>query len=425
MAQFASDAFTNTAGTQLPTHDAAWAAHPSYTTVAVISDADRVRNNTSAGTGGLYYHSGAPATADYSVSSDLFFKEANGGNGLAGVTGRTDTTANTYYMARYDGRTSDRWELLKVVAGVSTTLGTSAEAITDETSHNIKLEMVGSAIKLYKDGGGVATVSVTDTGITAAGKSGLFVYNSASANNTTGIHPDNFSADDVSASTPKTATSSLTAAVLHARTATASMSSAIQISRTATSGLDSAIQRALTVQAGLTAAVKALRTVTPSVDAAIRHSPSGTTALDAAIRRALTATASLDVAIKHARIATTGLDSYVLGGKEALTSLSAAILASRTALASVDAAIRYARTTSTGLSAGILERKTALATLNAYIFAGQQAVASLNAAIVERKTYTTALNAYILAGSLLSAPRQMFSNNQSARRSNTQTARRP
>lgn len=197
MAQFASDAFTNAAGTTLPTHNAAWTLHPSYTGGGVITDADRARNSASGGTGAVYYHSGAPATADYSVAADLFFKEANGGTAHSGVTGRTDTAAHTMYMARYGGGANDRWELLKIVAGTSTLLGSSAEAITDETSHNVKLEMVGTAIKLYKDGGGVATVSVTDTDITAAGKSGLWLYNSASANNTTGIHPDNFSGDDV------------------------------------------------------------------------------------------------------------------------------------------------------------------------------------------------------------------------------------
>lgn len=206
MAQFASDAFTNTAGTALPTHDAAWALHTSYTGSAVITDVNSARTNTSAGTGALYYHSGAPASADYTVTADLLFKDANGGNGLAGVVGRVDTAAHTYYVARYDGRTSDRWELRKVVAGVDTLLGSSAESITDETSHNIKLEMIGTAIKLYKDGSGVATVSVTDSAITAAGKSGLFVYNSASANNTSGIQVDTFSGDDVTGGSPYTMT---------------------------------------------------------------------------------------------------------------------------------------------------------------------------------------------------------------------------
>lgn len=197
MAQFASDAFTNAAGTTLPTHNAAWTLHPSYTGGGVITDANRARNSASGGTGAVYYHSGAPATADYTVSADLFFKEANGGTAHSGVTGRTDTAAHTMYKARYGGGANDRWELLKIVAGTTTLLGSSAEAITDETSHNIKLEMVGTAIKLYKGGGSVATVSVTDTDITAAGKAGLWLYNSASANNTTGIHPDNFSGDDV------------------------------------------------------------------------------------------------------------------------------------------------------------------------------------------------------------------------------------
>ena len=209
MAQFASDAFTDTAGTTLSTHDAAWTVHASYTGTAVISDANRLRVNAS-GAEAFYWHSGAPATADYSVSADDFFKDADGGNGHVGVTGRIDTAAKTLYMARYGGGANDRWELLKIVTGTTTLLGSSAEAITDETSHNVLLKMVGTTVELFKDGGATATVSVTDSSISAAGKSGVYLYNSASANNTTGIHLDNFSADDVSSGV--TGTGALTTA---------------------------------------------------------------------------------------------------------------------------------------------------------------------------------------------------------------------
>ena len=199
MAQFASDAFTNAAGTALPTHNAAWTKHPTPAGTAVITDADRVRHGES-GQESVYYHSGAPASADYSVSADLFFKDANGGTGATGVAGRIDTAAKTFYFARYSGGTFDRWELYKYVAGTATLLGSFAEAITDETSHNIKLEMVGTAIKLYRDGSSTATVSVTDSSISAAGKAGLYLRDTSSVVNTAGIHPDNFSADDVAAS---------------------------------------------------------------------------------------------------------------------------------------------------------------------------------------------------------------------------------
>lgn len=196
MAQFASDAFTNTPATSLTTHSAAWTRHTSYTVDSQISDANRARASAT-GTS-AYWHSGAPATADYSVSADLFFKETSGGAAFVGVIGRVDTAANTLYMARYGGDVTDAWQLYKFVAGAATLFAGSVGAtITDETSHNIKLEMVGSAIKLFKDGEGTAAISVTDTAITAAGKAGIRFLDSSS--DTLGIHIDNFSADDIGA----------------------------------------------------------------------------------------------------------------------------------------------------------------------------------------------------------------------------------
>lgn len=225
MAQFASDTFTGTSGTELATYSASWTKHTSYANTAAISDANRVRSVT-ATTSTAYYHSGSPATADYSVSADLFFKETNGGLGHSGTIGRVDTAANTFYMARYSGDASDGWQLYKAVAGVFTQLGsTSAEAITDETSHNIKLEMVGTAIKLYKDGSGTATISATDSAISAAGKAGIRI--TSSDTNTTGIHIDNFSGDDVAsgvtgtgALTTSTTTASGTGTIGHTGTGT-------------------------------------------------------------------------------------------------------------------------------------------------------------------------------------------------------------
>src|SRR3990167_3619960 len=142
MAQFASDAFTGTEGTTLTTYDAAWTRHTSYTGNLEIAS-DRVRQST---TTSAYWHSGTPTSADYSVSADLFMKETSGGNNYAGVIGRVNTAANTFYMGRYAGEASDSWQLFKAVAGAFTQLGSdSAQSLTDETTYNVKMEMVGSA----------------------------------------------------------------------------------------------------------------------------------------------------------------------------------------------------------------------------------------------------------------------------------------
>jgi hypothetical protein len=200
VAQFASDTFTDTSGTALSTHSADWTLHTSYGTGAcVISDANRVRrsNNNSA----LFWHAGSPASADYEVSADLFTKETDGGASNTGVVGRVDTTANTAYHARYGGSTTDGWQLFKIVGGTSTQLGsTSSQSLTDETTYAVKLKMVGTTIELFKEGSGSATISVTDSAISAAGKSGIRFVGTAETN-TAGLHIDNFSADDVGGAT--------------------------------------------------------------------------------------------------------------------------------------------------------------------------------------------------------------------------------
>ena len=108
------------------------------------------------------------------------------------------TAANTFYMARYWGDSSDSWQLYSAVAGSFTLLGSSAQALTDETAYNVKLEMIGTAIKLYKEGSSTPLISATDSSITAAGKAGVRLISGATVpSDNTGIHIDNFSADDV------------------------------------------------------------------------------------------------------------------------------------------------------------------------------------------------------------------------------------
>lgn len=204
MAQFASGSFTGSNGTELSAHDAAWTRHTSYAGNAQLV-ANRLRQTSV--TTSAYWHSSTPASADYSVSADIFAKETNGGMCFTGVIGRVDTAANTFYMARYAGDLTDGWQLYKAVAGVFTQLGSTAtQSLTDETAYNVKLEMIGSAIKLYKEGSGSATISATDAYITAAGKSGLRIGASGTVDDNSGVQLDNFSADDVTSSVAYTLT---------------------------------------------------------------------------------------------------------------------------------------------------------------------------------------------------------------------------
>ena len=207
MAQFASDSFSGTDGTLLSTYSANWVKHSSSGAGTLLIYSDRARKNEG-GDEALYYHSGTPGGADYSVTSLIACVSSASGN--PGVCGRINTAANTFYMARYD-TASGGWQLFKRVTGTFTQLGSTSTQTFASGSKEIKLKMVGSAIELFKEGGGSATISATDSAITAAGKAGLRA--SAAATDTTSYHFENFSADDISGGATITGTFSGTDSV--------------------------------------------------------------------------------------------------------------------------------------------------------------------------------------------------------------------
>lgn len=200
MGQFASATFTGSSGTELSAADSNWTKHPAASAAnLVLSNANRVRQSATNAAGTYYYHSGSPASADYSVSATGFAKETSAGDAAVGVSGRVDTTAATQYHARYAGGATDAWQLFKFVAGTATQLGSnSAQALTDETGYAIELRMVGTTIELYKQGSSTPTISVTDSSITAAGKAGIrFFQSSGTVGDNNGLHIDDFSAVDI------------------------------------------------------------------------------------------------------------------------------------------------------------------------------------------------------------------------------------
>lgn len=426
MAQFASATFTGTAGDELTVADGNWTRHSSSSTGCnlVITDANAVRTGGSNGAA-VYYHSGTPASADYSANVDITRPSAL--NTAAGPTVRHNTSATTFYLSRYDVA-DDTWRLYKAVAGTFTQLGSSVSAsFSNGQTKNLKLEAIGSAIKAYADGAGAATISVTDTSITAAGQAGLrYGFGGAPvATDSTGLHLDNFSADDASGgATTYTATASLSAAIQQANTATASLSAAIQIARTASASADAAVQVSHTASA--------------SADAVILQAFTASASLDAAVQYAGAATTSLNAAIQQAHAATASVDAYILdvGTPTVTASLNAVIQQARTATASLNAAIQQARSASAGIDAAIATGGTATSSVNGVIQAAHAATASLSAAVQAAQSATASLNAYVSTGespAVLSTPRQSTSNIATgtrtnlttALRSNTQTARRP
>jgi hypothetical protein len=205
MALFVQDTFTGTDGTTLASHTgetgASWTKHPQFTGSLAL-DTNRVRNATSDTNAGLYYASGTPLGADYEVQADLLCKDAASVLASAFVCGRLDSavSAGTYYFGGWN-RSSNIFQVLKLVAGVSTSLGSSSDGgAAAGTTKTAKLSMVSTTIQLLIDGASV--VSVTDSAISAAGKAGLRMVAVAGGGNTNGFHVDNLTATDVFANPP-------------------------------------------------------------------------------------------------------------------------------------------------------------------------------------------------------------------------------
>ena len=171
-AAFVFDTFTGANGTLLSAHTgetgATWTRHPSYAGSTMSIQTNRIKEDV--GSNGCYYASGTPVGADYTVSASLYCVDATSSNTF-GVVGRLATAANTFYHGRYGGA-ANGWQLYKWVAGVATQLGSnSAATLTNTTSYDVTLKMVGTTISLIVDG--VVKVSVTDNAIAAAGLAGV------------------------------------------------------------------------------------------------------------------------------------------------------------------------------------------------------------------------------------------------------------
>ena len=197
MSSFANDAFTDAAGTALPSHTpdsgGSWTRHPSYAGTAVIGGsaaANALRSNVTAPslTPSVYYHSAVPAGADYDVVADV---KANAySSQTAGVVARLDTTANTFYGARYNGAL-DGWELYKCVAGSLTSLGSSVSSPLAGGTRTLRLSLLGTSLSVWVDGASV--IARTDATIAAAGRAGVWFVGPGSDAHSLDL--DNWSAD--------------------------------------------------------------------------------------------------------------------------------------------------------------------------------------------------------------------------------------
>jgi hypothetical protein len=208
-----TDTFTGTSGALLSGRAGElgatwtnWGTAYGVTTTLVLSNQGRVRKG--AGTAFNYYWaSGTPTTADYAVEADLHVKSliANDKAGIVGRFAPVGSGGEDWYEASYD-RTLGVWQLRKAVNQVLANIGTpAAQTLAANSTYRVRLEMIGSMMRLYVDGVLKVTHNDTATPLTAVGKGGVVVGNSGGAavthTDVAGLHLDNLRAVPTSAAT--------------------------------------------------------------------------------------------------------------------------------------------------------------------------------------------------------------------------------
>lgn len=198
MTTYASSDFEGTEGTTLSTYDSAFQKVTGFTGSMEIASG-RIRPSST--TSSRYYHTTAPGSADYSVSGDVY-SAGTGGNKQVQLYGRCQSGANTGYRLGIYVKSSTQCtvQLYKFVSGTATQLGSTTDVTHEEGfTYNLKLEMIGSAIKAYHNG--TQIISVTDSAITAAGYSGVGSYADSTPSDSVGAHLASYSVDSTGAAT--------------------------------------------------------------------------------------------------------------------------------------------------------------------------------------------------------------------------------
>jgi hypothetical protein len=189
--QFVGDSFSES-GVLLTAHTgelgATW-TRASGTGDVRLSTIGRIYIDSVGGGDAILLASGSPPGADYDVSADVVVLNSASNLSRAGIIGRANAAADTFYRVFYNY--GDGWWFQKVVAGSATSLGATpwmpSPAYADGEVHNATLDMTGSTIRMLIDG--VERASVTDTSITDKGSAGVSF--SGVGSGSTGQHLDN------------------------------------------------------------------------------------------------------------------------------------------------------------------------------------------------------------------------------------------
>ncbi len=172
MTAFVLDTFIADDGADLSGHVAqvggTWAPHAVNGAAGTFKTAsERVYAN---GVGGnpTYISGATPPSADYWVEAYVLLRNYAADGRSAGPVARLSTTVITGYHARY---ANGLWELVKIVAGVTTVLASVAAAWSNGQLRTVRLEVQGSAQRLIVDGALLLTTG--DSAISAAGMAGV------------------------------------------------------------------------------------------------------------------------------------------------------------------------------------------------------------------------------------------------------------
>ena len=171
---FIADSFSEAADTALASHTpetgSAWAAYgsPYSGTASVIAAEGRVAGASSSSSA-LYTQTVVAPSADYLVEAAVRFTSSTGKR--VGIAARYSASGTENgYLVFFDG---NYWVLRKVVAGVSTDLGSYYGSSSLNTDYVLRFEVFATTLTVSIDG--VARIVVSDASFTAAGRVGVLL----------------------------------------------------------------------------------------------------------------------------------------------------------------------------------------------------------------------------------------------------------
>jgi len=132
--------------------------------------------NQASGVNGVLQYTGFTTFADMFVEADFNYSDDGG------IVARMVDASNAYFLSIHDASASSNANTLilrKIVAGTVTTIaGPTAISFPRGDYHRFRLDIQGTTIKSLMDGAQIH--SVTDAGVSAAGKAGLLAGQTAS-----------------------------------------------------------------------------------------------------------------------------------------------------------------------------------------------------------------------------------------------------